>query len=268
MKRILALTVAFAAVAVTGLFAHDLFLKLDSYYVPPQSPVAVLVLNGTFSESEGPVARDRIADLTMLSPAGRVRLDAAALTPGDTSVLALRTGEPGTYVIGLSTRPRRIGLAADDFNQYLALDGIPDLLIERAAKKQLGQPARERYSKHVKALLQVGEARSGGFAAVLGYPAELVPLDNPYGLSPGRELRVRALVEGEPVANQLVLAGGETAAGEPIAEQSIRTDTQGTARFTLEQAGRWYIKFIHMTPATAQDLDYESKWATLTFEVR
>ncbi|MGH7476998.1 MAG: DUF4198 domain-containing protein [Longimicrobiales bacterium] len=268
MTRILALSAALAAVAVTGVFAHDLFLKLGSYHVPPHSSVAVLVLNGTFSQSEGPVARDRIAHLTLLSPAGRVRLDTAALTPGDTSVLALRTGEPGTYVIGLSTLPRRIDLAADDFNQYLALDGIPDLLIERAAKKQLGQPARERYSKHVKALLQVGNDRSDSFGAVLGYPAELVPLENPYALSLGGVLRVRALVKGEPVANQLLLAGGETAAGEPITEQSVRTDPQGTARFTLDQPGRWYIKFIHMAPARTEDLDYESTWATLTFEVR
>ena len=39
-------------------------------------------------------------------------------------------------------------------------------------------------------------------------------------------------------------------------------------RFRLEQAGRWYVKFINMIPASEPGLDYVSRWATLTFEVR
>jgi hypothetical protein len=37
---------------------------------------------------------------------------------------------------------------------------------------------------------------------------------------------------------------------------------------TLDAAGRWYVKFVHMVRVTQRGLDYESKWATLTFEVR
>ena len=32
-------------------------------------------------------------------------------------------------------------------------------------------------------------------------------------------------------------------------------------------SGRWYVKFIHMVRASEPGLDYESKWATLTFEI-
>lgn len=268
MNRTLGLATALLIGTTAAALAHDLFLKLDTYHVPPHSRVSVLVLNGTFSESEGPVARDRVADLSLVSQGARARLDTAALEPGDTTMLTVRTGDPGTYVLGLSTRPRRIELSSEEFNQYLALDGIPDVLIERAAKKQLDRPARERYSKHVKALLQVGDARSRDFAAELDYPAELVPLANPYALAPGAELQVRALVDGEPVANQLVLAGGETPEGAAMPEQEGRTDDRGIASFTLDRPGRWYVKFIQMAPASAPGLDYESKWATLTFELR
>ena len=236
--------------------------------MPPNAPVSVMLLNGTFTGSEGPVGADRIGDISVVSPAGRTRLDAAAaLTPGDTTRLALRTGAPGTYVVGVSTKPRRINLAGADFNQYLALDGIPDVLIQRAAKKQLDQPATERYSKHVKAILRVGDAHTDGFGAVLGYPAELVPLDNPYHARPGSELAFRALVDGAPAAHQLVLAGGQRPNGDTIEERSARTGADGVVRFTLEAPGRWYVKFIRMAPATGE-FDYESKWATLTFELR
>jgi hypothetical protein len=42
------------------------------------------------------------------------------------------------------------------------------------------------------------------------------------------------------------------------------------AEVTLDApgGGRWYVKFIHMVRVTEPGLDYESKWATLTFETR
>jgi hypothetical protein len=30
----------------------------------------------------------------------------------------------------------------------------------------------------------------------------------------------------------------------------------------------WYVKFIHMARVREDSVDYESKWATMTFEVR
>jgi len=46
------------------------------------------------------------------------------------------------------------------------------------------------------------------------------------------------------------------------------SDTAGIARFVLNRAGKWYVKFIHMVPVSHDSVNYESKWATLTFEVR
>src|SRR3989449_7585247 len=63
--------------------------------------------------------------------------------------------------------------------------------------------ARERYSKHVKAVFQVGRDRSDGFNVTLGYPAEIVPLDNPYGMDRGAALRVRCLMRSEEHTSEL-----------------------------------------------------------------
>ena len=245
--------------------AHDLFLKLNSYFQDPHTRVQIPVLNGTFTKSENFVARDRLADISVVSPRGRAKLvPATAWGPGpdSTSLLSIELGDAGTYVAGASTRPRELSLSAEDFNAYLAEDGLPDVLAARRADNELGKGARERYSKHVKAVFQVGEARSDAFGAVLGYPAEIVPLDNPYALSNGATLRVRCLVDGRAVANQTVLWGG------PGAERSTRTDSAGVAQVTLDAAGKWYVKFVHMVRANRAGLDYESKWATLTFEIR
>ena len=262
--RIVLPAILFLLVASVAL-AHDLFLKLDTYFLGAHTRVRIPVLNGTFTKSENFIAPDRIADLSVVTPRGRTRLATATAWsrgPDSTSLLNLELGDPGTYVVGASTRPRELSLTAEQFNAYLAEDGLPDVLDARRLSNELGKGARERYSKHVKAIFQVGEARSGEFGVVLGYPAEIVPLENPYALASGASLRVHCLVGGRAVANQTVLWGG------PGAERSTRTDSLGVAQVTLDAAGKWYVKFVNMVRANRSGLDYESKWATLTFEIR
>ncbi len=251
-------------------WAHDLFLKLDTYFLEPHARVRIPVLNGTFVNSEGFVAPERLAGISAVSPRGRIPLSTAAAWsrgPDSTSLLSLELGGPGTYVVGASTRPRELQLSAADFNAYLAEDGLPDILDTRRRENELGRGARERYSKHVKAVFQVGQQRSPTFSMVLGYPAEIVPLENPYAIGRGTTLRVRCLVDGHPVRKQIVLWAGEQE-GKTLAQRSTRTDSAGVAVVTLDAPGKWYVKFIHMVRATEPGLDYESKWATLTFEIR
>jgi hypothetical protein len=250
--------------------AHDLFLKLDSYFLEPHARARISVLNGTFAKSEGFVAPDRVADISVVSRAGRSRLSASTVWrrgPDSTSLLDLALGDTGTYVVGVSTRPREIELRAEEFNAYLEEDGIPDILEARRRSNELDKGVRERYSKHVKAVFQVGQARSEGFSTALGYAAEIVPLDNPYAIGRGKSLRVRCMVDGRPVANQMVLWGGERH-GQALTQRSTRTDSNGVAEVAPDAAGMWYVKFVHMVHAPQPGLEYESKWATLTFEIR
>jgi uncharacterized GH25 family protein len=255
-------------ISATLLLAHDLFLKLDNYFVPPNTAVRVAVLNGTFSKSEGAVAPDRLLDLSMVGPMQRRSIPRESWKPsGDTTWLSVQTGAPGTYVIGASLSPRQIALSAEDFNSYLKEDGIPDVIDARTRAGELGRAARERYQKHVKAILQVGDLRTRAFETVLGYPAEIVPLTNPYFAIVGDTLAVRCLLDGRPVAQQLVIAGGQRDTTR-IPDVRVRSDTQGVARFVIRTPGKWYVKFIHMTPVQGDSVNYESKWATLTFQVR
>jgi hypothetical protein len=264
---------------VTILYAHELYIKLDSYFLDPNTSVTVPILNGTFDLSENSITRDRVPDISVVSPAGREHIDTTQwIAEGDTTFLSFVTGDGGTYVIGASTRPRDLGLAAADFNEYLEHDGIPDVLEARRQNNELEVDVWERYSKHVKAVVQVGDEVTKQkskwqfwkkeveltYTTVFGYPAEIVPLVNPYAMSVGDELQVRCLVDGEPVANQLVVAGQE--GGENMAE--TRTDPEGVATLQLGAPGKWFVRFINMVPSPVEDIDYESKWATLTFELR
>ena len=261
---------ALLLISAGTLAAHDLFLRAHNYFVAPDTEARLDVLNGTFSKSENAVTRDRLRDLSVVNADGVASpLDRAGWSEtGDTSVITVRVGSSGTYVIGASLLPRAIALDAKDFNTYLADDGIPDVLAARRKSGELDKPARERYAKHVKALIQVGATRTSGYGAELGYPAELVPLNNPYSLRVGQNLRVRAVVEGEAVPSQVVIAGGRTPSGARIAQRSVRTNRDGVASIRIGSRGAWYVKFIHMERAVSDTVDYESKWATLTFGVR
>lgn len=269
--RPLAATILVLVVA-GSLGAHDLFLKPDRFFLPANSVVPVRAFNGTFTKSEGAVNIDRIRHSAVIGGGTSTSLVPSAWdTTKDMSTWTVKTGAPGTYLVSASLLPRTIKLAGAEFDEYLRSDGLPDILAARRKGGELGKAAHERYSKHVKALLQVGDLRSARVDTVLGYPAELVALDNPYRLRPGASVRIRALVDGVPVSNQYVIAGGRTTSGGRIAGKGFRTDSDGIARIRLSRAGTWYVKFINMKKieASAGDsVDYESKWATLTFAVR
>ncbi len=259
------------AVTTSVLAGHDLFMKLDTYFLSPESQVTIPIYNGTFMRSENSITTDRVLDVSVVKHGQRINIGTDTWLAGEnnyTTYLTVETGEPGTYVIGVATKHRDFGLSATDFNQYLELDGIPDVLEARRRDDELDQDVWERYGKHIKAIVQVGEERSAGWDTRLGYPAEIVPMVNPYELSVGDEIVVQCLVDGEPVSNQLVIAGGHGENGV-IQEVSTRTDGSGNARFRLREPGRWYIKYINMVKLeTDPEIDYESKWATLSFGVR
>ncbi|MGQ0702234.1 MAG: DUF4198 domain-containing protein [Gemmatimonadales bacterium] len=265
----LALLVAAFALLAGPLGAHDLFLKLSTYFLPPNTAVNALLLNGTFTVSENSVSRDRIADVSLVGPGGRTALDTTALSPiRDSTHVRFRTGESGTYVAGLSVRPREISLSGPEFNGYLKEEGLEDVVAERTRTATLGDSATERYAKHVKAVFQVGDRRSEEFSAVLGYPAEIVPVENPYTLTRGEVLQVRCLVNGQPAGGLTVLAGGRTRMGARIQQARATTDANGVASVRLTASGRWYVKFISMRRSSEPGLTHESQWATLTFEAR
>ena len=280
-------------IALAGLLvlsSHDMFLRLDTYFLEPDAAATVELYNGTFEASQNTIARSRMLDVSLLAGGTRTRLDTAAWSERDSvTVLSFTTGAAGTYVAGVSTRARDLAMAAADFNDYLAHEGGSDMLVLRKRDNTLDDDAVERYSKHVKAIFQVGEHRTDDWATPLGYPIEFVPTANPYDLHAGDTLAVRLLLAGAPLANQIVTIGstGDADHAHDHAHDhaadghthgaddhdhgggtQLRTDASGMLAVPVTHDGVWHMRTIHLvTTDGAPGLTHESNWATLTFEV-
>ena len=275
MKKKTSATVVLTLLVVGSLFAHDMFLKFSTYFLTPNTEVTVALMNGTFDKSENAIARDRMLDVSIVGPEAEVVHpdEAHWWDENNTAWLKFKTGEAGTYVIGVSTAARTIDLSAEDFNDYLRHDGVLDVLESRKKNGQLNKPARELYSKHVKALYLVGDQHTGAFDHALGYPIEIIAQGNPYLLKKGDMFEVQVLYYGEPVADQIVYASyeghhGHDTEGNHQEAVNTRTNAEGMAKIPLIGNGVWYIRLIHMVEHPDPEIQYESNWATLTFEIR
>lgn len=263
---------------------HTLFLKMDTFFVDSEGQASVYLINGTFDQSENTIARDRMADVSLVLPGGERTHPEKSLwrDEGTETFLDFKTSGPGTYVVGVSTYTRNIELTANEFNEYLRHDGVDDALEARKKEGRLGEDVTERYSKHVKAIVQVGDDTSSDFSAELGYPVEIVPMLNPYNLREGDRFCAKILKNGKPLPGQKVYASPEEQSlihgqenhdeiedharhMEPIEAFS---DGDGVIEFMLSGTGRWYVRFINMVEVDEPGVDYESNWATLTFEVK
>ena len=275
-RKVTTAVIAIAAVAATTLaLAHEMFLKTKESVVTPNSDHVVRLINGTFDKSEDSesTSRDRIANVSIVAN-GHVTNppDAAWYDDKYSSYLKYRTGEAGTYVIGVSTRPDIFTMSPEEFMTHLKQDGVLDTLATFEKEKKLTE-VRERYSKHVRTLVQVGDKKTADYSKELGYPVEIVLDQNPYDLKFDDELSFRVLFNGEPVANQIARASyeafhGHDASGSHINSYNLRTDKDGRAHFLLNKKGLWYIALIHMQKINDAEADYESNWATITFQVK
>jgi uncharacterized GH25 family protein len=268
MKKIIA---AFLAVwlMTASIFAHDLFLKPDSFFARVNQKISISVMNGTFQTSEGAVSFARLTDASVVAPSGsRTNQKETNFTKNETTAfMNFAPAEAGNYVVGISTMWRENSLKAAEFNEYLTLEGIPDILENRKRDKELETDGRYRYSKYVKTILQVGNKQSDNYKTVLGYAVEMIAQQNPYKLKKGSTIEILCLKDGKPLVGQTVLTGYESG-GKLAAEKSVRSDDKGMIKIKLDGAGKWYAKFINMVKINDPKLNYESKWATLTFEIK
>ena len=263
-----------------------MYLKLDQYFLEPNTDVVIKLFNGTFDRSDNVIDRSRMLDVSAVANGNRISVDTANWFEKETTTyLNFGTSKPGTYVAGVSTRARDFGMSAQDFNDYLEHDGVLDMLALRKENGTLSDTAIERYSKHVKTIFQVGDRLTDDYKTEFGYPIEFVLMENPYDIHSGHDLPVKLFFDQKPLANQLVYAGVETTTHKHTHDGhthshddentdhshdeliQLRTDEQGMVNVPISSEGIWYLRTIHLVEKEEDGLTHESNWATVTFAI-
>jgi hypothetical protein len=244
------------------LAAHDFWILPGTFTPEIGTTVALALRVGDGFRGE-PVLADRrqIERFFAVGPAGEAFV---GVRQGSEPAGYVRVETPGLWIIGYRSRPSPISLPADQFERYVADEGLGRIVEARAAHGESGLPGREIFSRCAKSLLEASPADEG-HDRQLGLRLELIAEDNPYVRRPGDELSFRLLYEGDPLPDAVVVAvNGD----EPDTRLATRSDPEGRAVFRLGRAGQWLVKAVHMVAAPPDvAADWESLWASVTFEI-
>lgn len=256
--------------ASSSLRAHDMWL------VPKQSATGInqtceieVAVGMDFPNSLSSIAPERLNWLTFHGSSGVTPLDVQLTENEKSTTCRFKATEPGIWIIGCTTRPNQIVLAAKKFNDYLLHDGLPHILAVRLDRDELQEDATEQYSKYTKTMIAVGEKLTNEQLASckqpLGHELEILLLESPLKKRPGDTLAARVLYKGNPLPSAN-LCWDHPGNGEKFTGQTW-TDSQGVAIVPVSSAGMMTLRLVHMTRPQSQTHEWESFWSSFTFDI-
>ena len=247
-------------------FSHDLWIVPGKFFLQPGEKTRVFVNSGdTFPTSAALVNAARIQTFTVHTGPSAENPVINFVAEGESLTTEIAAAEAGSLVLTLALEPRLIRLKPEEFHRYLMDEGLPQLVRLREALGESEHPAVERYTKWAKALLFVGVREDGRWSEPTGMRLELVPQSPPQALRRGGTMLLVVLFEGKPLPDVTVVGGR---AGTPAHRVSAVTDSNGEISLVLQEAGRWYLRALHVTRLQDDpEADWESFWTTITFQV-
>jgi uncharacterized GH25 family protein len=190
---------------------------------------------------------------------------------GDIPALKVRPQHAGLHVLVVSTTPDRLTYEKfAKFQTFVKAQGL-DWAVGEHRKRGLPETGfTEAYSRHAKALVQVGPARgnNGTHDVVVGMPIELVAEKNPYALplSPGVKLPVRLLWQGKPLKQSQIKIFHKNS--DKLDISNIRTDDEGRALVPLGLGGKFMLSAVQIIPWNEKPgVQWRSYWASMTFKL-
>jgi len=274
MKSLLVRLVSSTALSVVALFstpaaAHDKWLEVDPFIASGAPNVKLYLVTGEALQKPEllPIRqKNRVARFQLLTASGKREL-LPMLREDQQPITALTSGTlpQGTSVVVLDTTPIDILLGAEKFQAYLFEEQLIDILMDRADRREEDVPGRERYSRSMKALVQVGKKHDEIATRPVGQDLEIVPTVNPYSLSVGGKLVVQVLWRGQPLPKRAVTFANRHHSN--VIQKSIRADGNGYAALPLDRSGGWLVSLVHMERSRESGADWRSYWSSLTFEL-
>jgi len=256
--KVIPATCVLVMLLAVNVAAHYTYVLPERFHVQTGDTVVVGFHSGDgFPESTAVLKR--LQDPAIHTPRGRLAIDGLK-EDGKRLAATINVADPGHIIVTAVNAASTEEMRAASFEKYLAEEGLGHIIEARKARGETEKAGRERYTMYAKAILVSGTP-GDGYRTAAGLPLEIIPETDPYRLAAGDALPVRVLLRGAPVANLEVKATSATEKARVVG----RTDAQGRIAVPVTQ-GQWRLHAIHMERASGE-MDWESVWTTLTFEV-
>lgn len=259
--------VTLVLILAAGASAHEYWLEPETFFPAPNQKTAVhlYVGDGLIKDREErpwQLAQTPAFQLFSMSDMRDLR---TSLVDEALPIYNFSAGRAGNYLLAMERDWSYITLEPQKFEEYLREDGLEYIIAEREKTGEIATEGRERYSRFVKALLQVGEGRDETYKKLVGSKLEIVPLANPYSKKTGDMLSFQVLFDGKPLTGRTVFADNRA-----VATQKMSTDREGKVTMRIERGGLWLVRLVFMQrcKTSCNEAVWESFWGAFSFGVK
>lgn len=242
--------------------AHDLWIEPSTFHPALGATIGIRLRVGENFAGD-PVLRyaSRVQRFSLFSRDGERLIEG---DEGDEPAGRITVPSAGAHLVGYRSNNSFLSQEPQKFEEYLKEEGLEQIIRIRAGRGESQKASREFYARCAKALVVSGSGPRTGFDRVLGFTLEIVPEKDPGAWQAGRDLVFRILYEGKPLPGALIVALSQH---EPARKLTARSDPGGRASFRLPRAGVWLVKAVYMVPSDGEKADWQSFWASMTFEI-
>ncbi len=266
MLRSLIVTACLAIPVVAS--CHDFWMQPERYQLKDGEAVPFAFLIGDAGKSEPWKLRwERVVSLQLIGPDAVTRdlqTGIRLTTADDKGGAVAQVSGPGTHIIVFQSHHSYSDLDAARFNPYVISEGLTPAIEQRKASKTTAANGRELYSRRSKTLLQVGSVLSAQVTQPIGQTLEIVPEAHPYAVRADNALPIRIYFRGKPLAGARVTVHRVDAEIDKL--QTLVSDAEGLARFTVPPVGAWKANVVWTQPITGHErAEFETIFTSLSF---
>lgn len=244
--------------------AHEFWIEPESYVVDASDNLVTKLKNGQNFEGISLAFFDRnVARFEVVT--GDVRRPVKARM-GDNPALDMPAQHTGLTIVLHETTPSFVTYREwEKFQKFADHKDFGDIAARHQANGFGPPPFKERYSRHAKALIAVGDG--AGADRAFGLKTEFVALTNPYAPDFDGTMRVQVFYEGAIRPDAQVEVFDRDPEGA-VTVSLHRADSEGMTAIPVTPGHNYLFDAVVLRPAQdSDDAVWETFWAALTFAV-
>jgi cobalt/nickel transport protein len=246
--------------------AHEFWIAPEQYQVAPQETITAKFKNGEdFAGVELGYFHRRSERLEAWLGWAPIELSAR---DGDRPAFALPPQPAGLVILAHETTSSVITYKSwEKFENFADHKGFANFAKRHEERGLPPNNFSESYTRHVKALVSVGNGDDSGTDRPLGLATEIVALSSPYGTQPPQIMSFQLLLAGAPRVDAQIEVFEKAPDGK-VRVFTHRTDALGIASIPVKQGHEYLLDAVTLQkPAPGSAYAWETLWASLTFFV-